>query len=152
MEGTPPPAGHADAQPTLTVEQLRTAAELYLIERHHLPPHLLPSAGGGALQWMALELRTMVVRRLRLVDRLRVAAANVTAQSIELIQKPPVAPGEDGPLNRKDLAAVENLTARILELDHQIPQWVTVLVHTAAEMGVKPAPVPGQEEKSPPAR
>lgn len=152
MDGTPPPAGQADNQPDArTVEQLRAAAELYLIEQYELPTHLLPSATAGPLQWMALELRSMAVRRLRLVDRLRVAAANVTAQSVLLIQHPPVT-REDGPLNRRDVAAVENLTARILELDHQIPQWRAVLVHTAAELGVEPAPAPGQEEKSPPGR
>jgi hypothetical protein len=154
MEGTPPPAGQADDRsPARTVEQLRAAAELYLIERQQLPLHLLPSGLSGPCQWIALELRSMVVRRLRLVDRLRVAAANVTAQSIELIQRAPAADTHgEGPLNRRDVAAVENLTARILELDHQIPQWRTVLVNAADELGVAPAPAPGQEENSPPGR
>lgn len=155
MNSTPPPGGQADDRPALDPVQLRARAELYLIEACGLPSHLLPSALDGGLRLVVTELRAMAQRRLRLVERLNTAAATVTAQAVEVLEMTGVGqapPRGRAALEPRDVAAVDDLAARVLELDHQLTRWTAALVRAAAEGGVVEPAGPWAEQKSPPGR
>lgn len=150
MNGSPPGGQADDRPPALDPAQLRARAELYLIEQCGLPLHLLPSGLPDPLRVAAVELRTLALRRIRLVDRLHTAAVNLSSQSIQLIENTAAGcpPGQgELPLNRSDMAAAGDLTSRLFELDHQIRRWTGVLVRLAELIGVEPEALPGQEDK-----
>lgn len=128
--------GRADGQTSMNPDQLRALAELSLIERYGLPQHLLGVAGVvGAL---VEELRYLVGRHARLVNRLNVAAVNVAEQAGRLVETMVEAgswPHHIPAVEPRDAHAVAELSGRERELKEHIVRWVGVVVAAAEAMG-----------------
>lgn len=129
------PPGQADDQSRpVDIPGLRALAELHMLDVLRIPANLLPpSLEGNPLELLSVALRKAVLRRMRMADRLHVAAAALTAQTIELMevagQKRTPQPGH--PLNLTDVARIEELTARLRELDIRLEDEAATLVSAA---------------------
>jgi hypothetical protein len=147
-ERKPDPSAETD-RTGQTIEQIRAAAELYLLETVGLPSYLLPSSRlPRAVTLLSAQIRTLAVRRTRLVQRARVAAVSLHGGAIAIVEKTT----EGGPVTawsgrdwREDVTAVEILGARAADLDEAILDLSKLLLEVAGELGVEPETPPWEK-------
>lgn len=171
---TNPTAGPAEGQPDpQTVEEPRNAALLHMDQLAHaaeqhmvlvlgVPERLLPSAlEGNPLQVLSIAVRRAVLRRMRIRDRLKVAAETLAGQAqavIELVAGArPLPDGHPGrcPVSLSDAARVTELATQLAELDLRLNDEADTLRATArsysrahVRAAAAAAGLPGVEERA----
>lgn len=116
--------------PAVDLDALRAAAELHMLDVLRVPSTLLPSGmTGHPLLPLSVALRQATLRRLRLGERLRVAAETVAGQAHAVIALTEVrrSPAGSQPVDPADAATVTQLSAQILELDRRLADEAVVL-------------------------
>lgn len=141
----------ADAGTSMNPEQLRALAELTLIERYGLPPHLLTA--DGLLGVLVEELRYFAGRHARLAQRFSIAAMSIAEQAGRVVEAVtqtgtlfPTRPA----LDPHDVTAVAEMSGRVRELHETLARRVPVVVKAAESAGFTAAePVAADAGKSP---
>lgn len=113
------------------METLRAAAELHMLERLGVPPGLLPSAlEGHLLRHLSEALRRAALRRMRLANRLAVAAGTLAGQAHLVIEGVSVGRSQDDrpPVTPADAARITELYAQLGELDRRLADEAATLV------------------------
>lgn len=117
------PAAGADPQPDpRDLASVVAAAELFMLDVLDVPSALLPSElEGNPLQAVAVGLRRAVLRRMRIADRLKVAAETLAGQALAAVdmagarllgRHTPACP-----VSPADASKVTELHASLAELD-----------------------------------
>lgn len=129
-------APRADAGTSMNPAQLRAHAELTLIERYGLPPHLL--AADGLLGSLVEELRYLAGRHARLAQRFSIAAVGVAEQAgrvIDAAVQTGTFPAQRPALDPHDVTAVAEVGGRMRELHELLSRRVPVVVKAAEAAG-----------------